>query len=130
MTGTGTVRLVSHRRAVQAAVARGATKGARKVAIDLQGQARRRTPVDTGRLRSSIAYRVEGGVAIVGTNVKYAVYVHENLNARHPTGQAKFLEEPALERSPLYRRWLRESMAEEVANAARKGAIGEVRRLL
>lgn len=27
----------------------------------------------------------------------YAVIVHENLNARHPRGQAKFLEQPARE---------------------------------
>lgn len=33
--------------------------------------------VDTGRLRSSIAHQVDGDSVEVGTNVNYAVYVHE-----------------------------------------------------
>lgn len=40
-----------------------------------------RCPVDTGRLRASIRWSLakdaQGLVAIVGTDVKYAVYVHE-----------------------------------------------------
>lgn len=43
--------------------------------------AKARCPVDTGRLRSSITWRMEldgeGLVAIVGTSVEYAIYVHE-----------------------------------------------------
>lgn len=31
----------------------------------------------------------------VGYDKSYAVYVHENLEAHHPVGQAKFLEQPA-----------------------------------
>lgn len=31
----------------------------------------------------------------VGYTMPYAVYVHENLEAEHPIGQAKFLEQPA-----------------------------------
>lgn len=56
-------------------------------------------PVATGRLRGSHYVtkprgpidnpRVEVGV---GTN--YGIYVHENLEAQHPVGQAKFLEQP------------------------------------
>lgn len=33
--------------------------------------------VDTGRLRASIAHQVDGDSVAVGTNVDYAVYVHE-----------------------------------------------------
>ena len=33
--------------------------------------------VDTGRLRSSIAHQVDGDSVEVGTNVDYAIYVHE-----------------------------------------------------
>ncbi|MGW9299421.1 HK97-gp10 family putative phage morphogenesis protein [Streptomyces cyaneofuscatus] len=47
--------------------------------IDVQNEARRRAPVDTGRLRSSIVSRAEtGGRNIgyaVGTNVNYAAAV-------------------------------------------------------
>jgi hypothetical protein len=32
---------------------------------------------------------------VVGYSQGYAVYVHEDLEAYHPTGQAKFLETPA-----------------------------------
>jgi hypothetical protein len=31
----------------------------------------------------------------VGYKAEYAVHVHENMQAYHPTGQAKFLEQPA-----------------------------------
>ena len=48
-------------------------------------------PVDTGRLRSSIAARVEveGGkpLVIVGTNVEYAIYVHEGTGIYGPRGR-------------------------------------------
>lgn len=38
--------------------------------------------------------RIDG---VVGYTANYAVYVHENLQVRHPTGQAKFLEQPLRE---------------------------------
>jgi hypothetical protein len=31
---------------------------------------------------------------VVGFTANYALYVHEDLSARHPTGQAKYLEQP------------------------------------
>lgn len=37
-----------------------------------------------------------GSVSVaVGFQTNYAIYVHENLEAYHPVGMAKFLEEPA-----------------------------------
>lgn len=50
----------------------------------------------------------------VGYEAYYAIYVHENLQAHHPVGQAKFLEEPA--------RALRGQMAVIINNALRTGA--------
>ena len=38
--------------------------------------------VDTGRLKNSITSRVEGDKAIVGTDVEYAIYVHEGHRTR------------------------------------------------
>ncbi|MHC1597229.1 MAG: HK97 gp10 family phage protein [Methermicoccaceae archaeon] len=38
--------------------------------------------VDTGRLKGSITSRVEGDKAVVGTDVEYAVYVHEGHKTR------------------------------------------------
>ena len=73
----------------------------------VMAQAKRRTPVDTGVLQSSgrvAAPRVGGAGSDVsvelsfgGAAAPYAVTVHEDLSAKHPTGQAKFLEQPLLE---------------------------------
>ncbi|MFJ8144684.1 HK97-gp10 family putative phage morphogenesis protein [Streptomyces sp. NPDC096048] len=47
--------------------------------VDVQNEARRRAPVDTGRLRSSIVSRAEGSGRsvgyVIGTNVNYAAAV-------------------------------------------------------
>lgn len=70
-------------------------------------EAKRRTPVDTGALRASgkvenpeygetISVRLSFG----GVSSQYAIFVHENLEALHKIGQAKFLESTLLESSP------------------------------
>jgi HK97 gp10 family phage protein len=52
-----------------------------RVAAKAETASKARCPVDTGRLRGSINWRIvlEGGTlcAIIGTNVEYAIYVHE-----------------------------------------------------
>lgn len=40
-----------------------------------------------------------GGSVVVGYTQAYAIHVHENLEAIHPVGQAKYLEEPARQMS-------------------------------
>lgn len=54
--------------------------------IDVQNEARRRAPVDTGRLRSSIVSRTEGGGRslgyVVGTNVNYAAAIEYGVAER------------------------------------------------
>lgn len=73
-------------------------------------ECKRRTPVDTGNLRASI--HVEGPInepggsiscAVVagGPAAPYAIHVHENLEAHHPVGQAKFIEGPLRESAPF-----------------------------
>jgi hypothetical protein len=71
-------------------------------------EAIRRTPRDTGALRrSGRVTEVKKGdrtcsVSIIfgGPTAPYAVYVHEDLEAYHPVGQAKFLESVLLESRP------------------------------
>lgn len=50
-----------------------------RLALGVERRAKRSCPVDTGRLRSSIAWRLEadtrGISAVIGTNVEYAPYV-------------------------------------------------------
>lgn len=71
-------------------------------------EVRRRTPVDDGTLRASVhqqgpfrsgpkifTYIVAGGPA-----APYAIYVHEDLEAFHKVGQAKFIESVMLESRP------------------------------
>jgi hypothetical protein len=76
-------------------------------AVVEQKESMRRTPVDLGPLRASHATRTEvtakGIVAIIevgGPAAPYAIYVHEDLEAHHPVGQAKFLESTINESKP------------------------------
>ena len=67
-----------------------------KSILKVEAESKRRTPVDTGLLKSSIGGArgwswVRGWVASVGTNVKYAFYVHEG-HGRHNTGEREFMD--------------------------------------
>ena len=62
----------------------------------------RLVPVDTGELKDSGSVtKVERRGDVIEATVEYtadhAAPVHENLDARHPAGQAKFLQEPFLQ---------------------------------
>lgn len=65
-----------------------------RYAAKTETAAKARCPVDTGRLRGSINWRIEvdsqGVVAIIGTNVEYAIYVHEG--TRYMAGRPFLLE--------------------------------------
>lgn len=68
----------------------------------------RRTPVKTGALRSSHTLKVTRNwrevtatIGVGGVAAPYAVHVHENLEALHPNGQAKFLESTIRESLPF-----------------------------
>ena len=54
-------------------------------ALFVEGEAKIRTPVDTGTLRNSITHDVRDNVAIVGTNTKYAPHVE--YGTRHMRAQ-------------------------------------------
>ena len=71
-------------------------------AVEIIGKAKRITPVDTGTLvntGSALLPVIRGDEASVelgfgGPAAPYSVKVHEDLEAHHPTGQAKYLEQP------------------------------------
>jgi HK97 gp10 family phage protein len=83
-TASATARLDTrrHERLLRRAIG-GMSKDVKKAVdqtrIDVQNEARRRAPVDTGRLRSSIVSRAETSGRsvgyVVGTNVNYAAAV-------------------------------------------------------
>jgi len=66
----------------------------------VETESKRLTPVDKGLLKASIGGStdgfkfVRGLTAGVGTNVKYAVFVHESF-AKHKTGERKFMQKGA-----------------------------------
>jgi hypothetical protein len=83
--------------------------------LEIMAMSQPLVPVDAGALKSTgiVELPVEedglvivrlgyGGVAGAPFNkeVGYAVHVHENLTARHKHGQAKYLEQPYLQRKP------------------------------
>lgn len=97
--------------------------------IDVQNEARRRAPVDTGRLRSSIVSRAEGSGRsvgyVIGTNVNYAAAVeygtaphvikpkykralywpgaaHPVAQVNHPGTRPQPFLRPAIEMTPIF----------------------------
>jgi hypothetical protein len=72
-----------------------------EVAKSVINEAKSLTPIDTGKLRSSLDYEIEerAGVheANLGSDVDYALVVHEDFNVKHNTGGPKFLEKPVIQ---------------------------------
>jgi hypothetical protein len=92
--------------------------GLREIGEDVMLQAKELCPVRYGALRASGMAQdvVDDGDALVetlsfgDTAVDYAIYVHEDLEAHHAVGQAKFLEEPLIEMQPQMADLLAESL--------------------
>lgn len=71
-------------------------------------EAKLRTPVDTGTLRGTVhafgperRWRtIQVGIAAGGPAAPYALYVHEDLEAFHKVGQAKYIESVLNEAAP------------------------------
>ncbi len=73
-----------------------------------KAESMRRTPVDTGALRASHEVsdpvvqtrEISVVISVGGVAAPYAIHVHENLEAFHPVGQAKYLESTIMESRP------------------------------
>ena len=80
----------------------------------VMAEAKARTPVDTGTLRASgHVAPPDVGASLVkvvagfgGAASDYAIVQHERLDFNHPSGEAKFLERPFLERAKMMPRSL------------------------
>lgn len=62
--------------------------GIKRTVLYYEGLTKKHTPVDTGRLRSSITYNITPSFGRVGTNVQYAEFVEygtPKMEARHVT---------------------------------------------
>lgn len=79
--------------------------GLEAVGQEAEGYAKDDVPVDTGRLRNSIAHKVDSSeqAVYIGTNVEYAPYVEFNDKAQHPSGKAHFLRDAATTHGDRYK---------------------------
>ena len=68
-------RIESHLPEVQDAVEDAITKALEEIGLTAEGYAKKKCPVDTGRLRNSISHAAKEQTIYIGTNVEYAVYV-------------------------------------------------------
>lgn len=65
-----------------------------KVAIQVTNEAKRLCPVDTGYLRSSIEWHIEGDAALIGSTVVYAAAIEFGHSKKAPQGYLR----PALDK--------------------------------
>jgi hypothetical protein len=71
-------------------------------------ECKKRCPVQTGALRASIhvegptrdGRKIQARVVAGGPSLGYALTVHEDLDAYHKNGEAKFIERPLKEAAP------------------------------
>lgn len=111
-TGTGALtdadkanllEIQDHTDEVIAALGTAIARGLEAIGIEAESDAAAICPVDTGRLRNSITHTIDsdGKYVIIGTNVEYALYVHENRT--HPQ---RFLTDAVTKNVDKYRRRL------------------------
>ena len=92
---------------VLSAMEKAIERGLEAIGLTAEGHAKKNTPVDTGRLRNSIAHAVEDKSAYIGTNVEYAPDVE--LGSRGREGK-HMLQRAATEHADEYKRLMEDSM--------------------
>ena len=92
---------------VLSALEKAKKRGLEAIGLVAEGHAKKITPVDTGRLRSSISHATDDEAAYIGTNVEYAPYVE--LGARGRDGK-HMLQRAATEHTEEYKRMMEDSM--------------------
>lgn len=92
---------------VLAALERAKKRGLEAIGLTAEGHAKKETPVDTGRLRNSIAHAVEDDAAFIGTNVEYAVFVEAGARGRKGV---HMLQRAASEHTDEYKQLMEDSM--------------------
>ncbi len=99
---------------IRAAVRKGVRSGLPEALSLLRERSQELVPVRTGALRASCRVSAGDTGGTVSYDTPYAVQVHEDMTAHHPSGQAKFLEQPASDGA------LGEQMAGKLAGQIRK----------
>jgi len=96
---TGVNKILSRLRAVTAAKAVNVGTRLKKAGLYVQRESQKIVPVDTAALKNTARTDSKGTgsntdvIVHYGAGVEYAVYVHEDMNAKHKQGKrAKYLE--------------------------------------
>ena len=92
---------------VIAALKNAKKRGLEAIGLTAEGYAKKDTPVDTGRLRNSIAHAVEDDAAFIGTNVEYAIFVETGARGRKGV---HMLQRAASEHTDEYKQLMEDSM--------------------
>jgi len=121
---TGQSAIAQNLRNFRKEQAKGVSIGLKLAGLFLQRESQLIVPIDTGALRNSAFTRSVGeGFDTrvgVGYSQDYAIYVHEDLNARHAPGKvAKYLERPL--------RTKQSQMLKIIATAAKRVKIKKVK---
>jgi hypothetical protein len=107
---TGFIEMQQRLKRMAASIKFEAARALYEEALIEMEEAKKRTPVDTGALRDSgivdlpqilnesISVKLHFGSTPPSN--KYALFVHEDLEAFHPVGEAKFLESTLQESAP------------------------------
>ena len=92
---------------VLAALERAKKRGLEAIGLTAEGHAKKITPVDTGRLRNSMAHAVDDDAAYIGTNTSYAIFVETGVRGRQGV---HMLQRAATEHADEYKRLMEDSM--------------------
>ncbi len=71
----GNFRMTSHKDEVLDELDNALEVALEEIGLTAEGFAKKKCPVDTGRLRNSISHAAKEQTVYIGTNVEYAVYV-------------------------------------------------------
>lgn len=98
------VKIIDHSDEVIRAMRDKVLLGLESIGQEAEGYAKDDCPVDTGRLRNSIAHSVVDteDAVYIGTNVEYAPYV-EYGEYKHTTGKNHFLRDAAANHGDHYK---------------------------
>ena len=101
------VTVTDNSREYHSALQIAAHRGLEAVGITAEAYAKKETPVDTGRLRNSMAHAVKDNAAYIGSNVEYCLPVE--LGNRTNTAH-HMLQMAAQNHSEEYKQLIKESM--------------------
>lgn len=92
---------------VLSALEKAKKRGLEAIGLEAEGHAKKITPVDTGRLRNSMAHAVDEDAAYIGTNTSYAIFVETGARGR---SGVHMLQRAASEHTDEYKKLMEDSM--------------------